>query len=97
MPQIKEGIIKSLQSTKIIMQNIFEQLELKESTLKISKPDVFVRLQPFPDPIFKANQDHYMSFCELYSKDTSEKYHSSLLQKVNSHTSSSTTMAINGF
>ena len=49
-----------------------------------SKPDVFVRLQPFPDPIPKANEDHYMSFCELYGKDTSEKYRPSSLQKVNS-------------
>ncbi|CAG8824922.1 8569_t:CDS:1, partial [Gigaspora rosea] len=48
-----------------------------------SRPEIFSKLQPFPDPISKANKDHYMLFCEIYGKDTCEKYRPSLLQKVN--------------
>ncbi|CAG8844137.1 9017_t:CDS:2, partial [Racocetra persica] len=58
-----------------------------------SRPDVFSKLQPFLDPIPKANEDYYMLFCEIYGKDTSEKYHPSLLQKANVSTST-TTMTI---
>ncbi|CAG8552436.1 19428_t:CDS:1 [Gigaspora rosea] len=48
-----------------------------------SKPDTFVKLQPFPDPIPKANEDHYIPFCEIHGKDTNETYRPSLLQKAN--------------
>ncbi|CAG8811931.1 21478_t:CDS:2, partial [Gigaspora rosea] len=61
-----------------------------------SKSNIFVKLRPFPDPIPKANKDHYMPFCEIYGKNTSEKYRPSSLQKVNAFTLSSTTTAING-
>ncbi|CAG8501108.1 1591_t:CDS:2 [Racocetra persica] len=49
----------------------------------------------FTDSISKVNKDHYMPFCKIYDKDISEKYCSSLLQKVNASTSSSS-IAING-
>ncbi|CAG8767772.1 14884_t:CDS:2, partial [Racocetra persica] len=65
-----------------------------------SRPDVFSKLQPFPDSIPKANEDHYMPFCEIYSKDTSKKYRPSLLQKANVPTSTITTtidsLGVNG-
>ncbi|CAG8850761.1 20747_t:CDS:1, partial [Racocetra persica] len=65
-----------------------------------NRPDVFSKLQPFPDPIPKANEDNYMPFCEIYGKDTSEKYHPSLLQKANVPISTTTTtidgLGVNG-
>ncbi|CAG8555093.1 24813_t:CDS:1, partial [Gigaspora rosea] len=35
-----------------------------------SMSNVFSKLRPFPDPILKANDDHYMPFCEIYGKET---------------------------
>ncbi|CAG8791762.1 14277_t:CDS:2, partial [Gigaspora rosea] len=46
-----------------------------------SNSDVFVKLQPFPDPIPKANEDHYIPFCEIYGKNTSEKHRPSYFKK----------------
>ncbi|RIB12070.1 hypothetical protein C2G38_2201690 [Gigaspora rosea] len=47
------------------------------------------------NPISKANEDYYLPFCEIYNKDTSEKYRKSSLQKVNAFILSSTTIVIN--
>ncbi|CAG8729330.1 13846_t:CDS:2, partial [Cetraspora pellucida] len=43
-----------------------------------------------------SNEDHYMPFCEIYDKDTSEKYHPSLLQKINVPLTLPTTTIIDG-
>ncbi|CAG8754689.1 19837_t:CDS:2, partial [Gigaspora rosea] len=56
-----------------------------------SRPKIFSKLQLFPNPIPKANEDHYMPFCEIYGKDTCERYRPLLLQKVNASTSTTTT------
>ncbi|CAG8711674.1 13843_t:CDS:2 [Cetraspora pellucida] len=37
-----------------------------------SKSDAFSKLWSFPDPIPKANEDHYMLFYEIYGKDTTK-------------------------
>ncbi|CAG8713119.1 16367_t:CDS:2, partial [Gigaspora rosea] len=47
-------------------------------------------LQPFPNLIPKTNKDHYISFNEIYGKDTSETYQPSTIQKVDTSTISST-------
>lgn len=60
-----------------------------------SASDVFSKLRSFPDPIPKANDDHYMLFCEIYGKETSEKYHPSSLQKASVSKLSSTSMTGN--
>ncbi|CAG8576325.1 16544_t:CDS:2, partial [Racocetra fulgida] len=55
-----------------------------------SNPNIFSKLQPFPDPISKTNEDCYISFNEIYGKETSKKYRPSSFQKVNTSTSSAT-------
>ncbi|CAG8789157.1 4761_t:CDS:1, partial [Gigaspora rosea] len=60
-----------------------------------SKPDMFLKLQPFPDPIPKANKDYYMLFYEIYGKDTTENYCPFSLQKANASKLSLTSMTIN--
>ena len=43
-------------------------------------PDVFEKLNVFPDPIKKADSDSYEDFCDIFGKTTSEKDRPSLSQ-----------------
>ncbi|PKY62867.1 hypothetical protein RhiirA4_490182 [Rhizophagus irregularis] len=50
--------------------------------------EMFEKISNFPDPM-PGNDNHYMSFEDIYGKETDEKYHPSLKNKSNNNTADS--------